>query len=308
MARRRLSKFIRGAVNTGTAAAPLGPKVAIPLAIGGGALEAFSTGDHKFNRKPYDTAFKHFTDNAWKQTRRASRELASQSGARMSAMGYNESPVGGFLHDQSAGRLYAGTLDHINTARANLESQIAHATDMMERGASAMERNKWMQTRNMLMQKLDSMANPEPDKLKELIANLPEMARRFGFPEEQISEWVASLQGQSPEPVGYTPLTERDHTAGQSGYAYFDPKTGQGADNPIVPTNRVSGTPVHQQVSPTENLTDEFPMMKDAKTNVNMKSTQNPTMAAAQATLGSFITQYLTNTLGEEFADIFVWE
>ena len=120
---RRASKFLRGALNTGTAAAPLGPKVAVPLAVGGGLLEAFSTGDHKFNRKPYDTAFKHFTDKAWKDTRRASRELAATSGARMSAGGYNESPVGGFIHGQNQARLYSGTLDQINNARANLESQ-----------------------------------------------------------------------------------------------------------------------------------------------------------------------------------------
>ena len=197
MARKRLSRFLRGAVNTGTAAAPLGPKVAVPLAIGGGVLEALTGGQPKFNRKPYDTAFKNFTDAAWKQTRRASREINAQSGARQSAMGINESPVGGFLHDRNTANIYQGTLDHITQARANLESQVAHAESMLGQSADIRERNKWTQTRNMLLEKLDTFANPEQGGMN--VPKLAEMMKEYGFDDATIQDWVSKLGGQTQQ-------------------------------------------------------------------------------------------------------------
>ena len=231
---RSFSRFVRGATNWGTAASPLGPKVAIPSAIVGGTLEAITGGTPKFNREPYDRAFENYMTGAMTDTRRASRELASQSGARMSARGLGDSKFATFLQDSNNAKLYAGTLRHINNARANLESQIAHAEDMYAQAGDIRERNKWGETRNMLTEKLDSFANPEggglPDGDK-----LKQMMTAWGFDNSTIDNWMQQMGLGETEK--YEPLTYRDHSAGQSGYAAVSP-TGQSAKNLPVMVNR----------------------------------------------------------------------
>lgn len=287
MARRGISRFLRGAVNTGTAAMPLGPKIAVPAAIAGGALEAFvGAPNQTINRKPYDTAFQNYVKGAMQDTRRASRELSSQRGARLSARGINNSALGDFLHSTNNTRLYQGTLRHINDARANLESQIAHAEDMIQRSADVQERNRWANTRNMLVQKLDDYANPEGANnplTPEYIANA---AREYGFSDNMVQKFLNAIGHPSSE----------------------------SAAPPMLPTANVNPTeqtlPTQQTPQPVyfdrPSTQDPFdPSMRPSK---SQRQANTELMSRVKSEIGDLLSDYLVETLGEDFADIFQWE
>ena len=303
MARRTVSRFLRGAANWGTAAAPLGPKVAVPVAIGGGILEAVTgKGQQKFNREPYDKAFDNYMRGARRDTRRMSRELGSQRGARLAARGVNESAVGDFLHGANTAKLYQGTQRQINDARANLESQIAHAEDMMERGASVMETNRWAQTRNMLIEKLDTQANPEDEggsiKREELVS----LMKRRGLDDATINNYLKNLglveTGTEAQTTTET-TTEATSNVGRSGYEYVSPDGQQSAKNPygkMKPLFESGGQ---------DSSRGSFPMMPKSKAAPKQPS---PISMKAIEEIGDFIASYLTETLGEDFSDIFDYE
>lgn len=270
---RGFSRFIRGATNWGAATAPLGPKIAIPSAIAGGALELFTGGQPKVDRQPYDRAFENYMKGAMTDTRRASRELASQSGARMSARGINDSKFATFLQDSNNAKLYSGTLRHINNARANLESQIAHAEDMYAQAGDIRERNRWGNTRNMLIEKLDGLANPEGGGMPD--ANeLKGMMQSWGFDQSTIDNWMQQMGLGQPHETAQ-PLTFK----GKSGYAAVSP-TGQSAKNP---------TGYGKPKNPAATKANESPVVSQFKENI-----------------GGFLTDYLVEA-GIDLEDLVTW-
>ena len=270
------SRFVRGATNWGAAASPLGIKVAAPAAVIGGALETLTGGQPKFDREPYDRAFENYMTGAMTDTRRASRELASQSGARMSARGINDSKFASFLQDANNAKLYSGTLRHINDARANLESQIAHAEDMYSQAGDIRERNKWGHTRNMLVEKLDGLANPEGGGMPD--ANeLKSIMESWGFDNSTIDNWMQQMGIGQSEP--YEALTYRDHSAGQSGYAAVSP-SGQSAKNP---------TGYGKPKNPAATKANESPVVSQFKENI-----------------GGFLTDFLVEA-GIDLEDLVTW-
>ena len=315
MARRAASRFLRGATNWGTAAAPLGPKVAVPVAVAGGLFESLQ-GDPKLNRRPYDKAFENYTRGAWRDTRRAGRELGSQRGARLAARGINESALGDYLHGANNAKLYAGTQRHINDARANLESQIAHAEDMMQQGTSAIERNRWGQTRNMLIEKLDTYANPE-EKTKPTASELTQMMEAQGFDKSTIAQYLKNL-GLN---VNTAPVYEPQRQPSDLPTAPIHPQT-----ESLVPESVPQRTTPPPRIELPESIQDSssnrgFPMMPQQSPDTSLKMgtpgfgppkqsmvrQPSPTVMKAKEELGDFIVDYLTDALGEEFADIFEW-
>ena len=294
---RTASKFLRGATNWGTAAAPLGPKVAVPVAVAGGLFESLQ-GEPKLNRKPYDKAFENYVKGARQDTRRASRELGSQRGARLAARGINESALGDFLHGANNAKLYAGTQRQINDARANLESQIAHAEDMMQQGASAIERNRWSQTRNTLIEKLDAHANPE-DSTGPSASELTQMMEARGFDKATIAQYLQDLGlNANPEPV-YEPQEQPPDLPVASVNPETQTLVPEAVPQRITPPPRIELPESIQGSSSNRG----FPMMPQQST---MKQ-PSPVVMKAKEELGDFIVDYLTDALGEDFADIFEW-
>ena len=322
MARNTFSRFLRGAVNTGAATYPLG-KAAIPLAIGGGILEAATGGTPKFDRKPYDKAFNNYVTGVRRDTRSMARELGSQRGARLAARGINESGVGDYLHGQNNTRLYAQSQRHINDARANLESQIGHAENMIQQSADVRERQQWGETRNMLLGKLNEYANPDQSHVEKaqvmnhVIKELRSLGRtdqqiiaylrKTGFLPEEIQQAIAPQQQQQQESsmpwwaekekLGpHQPWNQRNQTEQPNSQthpnAFTPPQT--------LPERNLPTNPV----APADpNLGDGVSLPGHAKAT----KPKSPVVRQALSTLGDLNNTYLEVALGEDYADVFEW-
>ena len=139
----------------GTSWAPIGFKLGGPKGAGvafaaGSVLGGMSGVDDKLNRKGYLDAYNRYSKGALSQTRRATKEMGSRMGANLAARGINDSALGAYLTQSNQGRMYGQTLDHLNTTRADMELQLAHAQEMLKQARSKDERDAWARTTNHL--------------------------------------------------------------------------------------------------------------------------------------------------------------
>ena len=307
MARNTFSRFLRGAVNTGAATYPLG-KAAIPLAIGGGILEAATGGTPKFDRKPYDKAFNNYVTGVRRDTRSMARELGSQRGARLAARGINESGVGDYLHGQNNTRLYAQSQRHINDARANLESQIGHAENMMQQGADARERQQWGETRNYLMQELQAYANPEsggPTDKEMWDHAVARLRQSTGMTDGEITQWLLERGWRAPAVETRTGVGAEQTTTSPISGVQINTPTGEHnpfyrSDVPIEDqlgpyhkrqpqeTSNNTSTPTNPFTRPDPNLGDGISLPGHAQ-----KPKKSPAVVKGEEHLGSELVSYL---------------
>ena len=150
MAKYSLSKGLARGVSWAPIGAKLGGPTGAALAFGAGALLGGQSIDDKLDTAGYYRGFDKYQKQAMRNTRRAANEVGAVSGAGIAARGINDSKLAAFLNQSARQNLYGRTLDQVNTNRANLEVQLAHAKNMLKQARSRDERDAWTQTANHL--------------------------------------------------------------------------------------------------------------------------------------------------------------